>query len=609
MSSLCFRFGEIAAGDICYNEKMRGTKIKITTLAFGALLIILISISASDKILHLQSFFSRETIISKSEERFPIVSGVVPHHLLAKDIIQNFFEHIFSKERPESIILLSPDHVGVGTLCGINSFITLDPQTGSFQGLKVANSLLGRLRSQTDFCFHKDFVATDHGIVNLLPYISTYSPETKILPILVPSDVSEEQIALLTRMLHFQASPKTVVVASVDFSHYLPKNVAEFHDKKSIRVLLNFEKNAFENLEVDCWQCLYGARLFARLRNKERAETIRYGNSADFLKRERVAATTSYFSVAFGERGENFSEQKEKQITTLLFVGDIMLDRDVERLMNKNNKFWPFRKISRFLEGVDVVIGNLEGPVVKHPPNFGNYSLKFAFSPESVEALSLAHFGLVSLANNHTLDMGVHGFEETKELLTRANIGFVGHPTCGENFSFERREVVFLAFNKIFPFNCPNEKIVKIVEEARKSSQGKFLVVIFHWGKEYQLQSSVSQQELAHQVIDSGADLIIGSHPHVIQEVEQYKGKLIFYSLGNFVFDQYFSNETQQGLAVGVEISLDGVTYRLFPIRSESSQPFLMEQKWSRHFLEKLASRSFPQPFGKLESGIIKAER
>ena len=126
-----------------------------------------------------------------------------------------------------------------------------------------------------------------------------------------------------------------------------------------------------------------------------------------------------------------------------------------------------------------------------------------------------------------------------------------------------------------------------------------------HWGQEYQIKSSVFQQKLARKIIDSGADLIIGHHPHVVQEIEIYNNKLIFYSLGNFVFDQYFSEQTQQGLAVRLEINENKLVFQLFPIQSKLSQPFLMEQNQAEKFLEKLSERLSEDLVEEIKRGVI----
>ncbi len=576
------------------------------------IILLIISINASFifGVLKLKSFYQKEnTPIYTPRHSYSVASGVVPHHLLAKEIIQKFFKYISLKEKPKTIILLGPDHFNSAILCKKTSFITLNLDVENFKNLKIDNTLLKKLIEKNDFCFSNFSIEREHAITNLLPYIKNHFPDTKILPILVPFDISKEKMNSLIEIINSKASPHTIVVASVDFSHYLPKNIAQFHDKKSIRVLLNFEKKDFENIEVDCWQCLYGARFFAKLQNKEKPKIIAYKNSADFLKNSNIDKTTSYFSVVF-EKGEK-KNLKEKKVKTLLFVGDIMLDRKVEYLMKKNSIFYPFKKINHFLRGVDLVVGNLEGPIVKNPPDFGFRLSKFAFSQKATKALSFSNFNLLSLANNHTFDMANFGLEETKNFLNHSNIDFVGHPIrCDKDFLFKKDNIVIVAFNKTFSFNCSNEKIVKIVKKTKKLNPEKFLIVILHWGNEYQQKSSIFQQKLAHQIIEAGADLIIGSHPHVVQEIEKYQGKLIFYSLGNFIFDQYFSEKTQQGLAVGLEIYPEKAIFQLFPIQSNLSQPFLMEKEKSRKFLEKLAQKSFPpQLFGEIKNGKIKIER
>lgn len=514
---------------------------------------------------------SREAAIKEIN----IVAGVVPHHLLAESLIEKFFDYILSQGEPETIILLSPDHFNAGG----SEFIT-EPSPA---------------------------IKLDHGITNLIPFVQKYFPDSSVKPFIIPQGVSLEKAEQFAISLDSQSSLSTIVIASVDFSHYLPPSAAEFHDVKSIRTLVNFEKESFENIEVDSWQALYIARLFAKLRGKESPKIIAHKNSYDFFEPEEKEneENTSYFSVVF-EKGD-FQEEQGK---TILFLGDIMLDRGVEYLMKKNSIFYPVEKISQFLRGVDVVFGNLEGPIVKNPPHFSDESFRFAFSPDAVKTLAFGNFNLLSLANNHTFNLDEAGLKETKEFLTKAGINSIGHPFyCDQDFLFKKDNLIFLAFNKTFPFNCSNEEIVEIVKRERNANPGEFLIIIFHWGEEYCSKSLTSQQNSAHQAIDTGADLIIGSHPHIVQEIEEYQGKLIFYSLGNFIFDQHFSKETQQGLAVGTEIYPEKVTYRLFPIQSHLSQPFLMEQMEAEDFLLKLAQRSDQNLFNQIKTGIIKTER
>jgi poly-gamma-glutamate synthesis protein (capsule biosynthesis protein) len=312
---------------------------------------------------------------------------------------------------------------------------------------------------------------------------------------------------------------------------------------------------------------------------------------------------------------EIFSNQEVK---TILLTGDMMLDRGVEDLIKQNSVYYPFQRISQLLRGVDIVFGNLEGPVVKNPPEFLDNSLKCAFNPEVMKGISWAKFNLFSLANNHTLNWGKEGLEETKNWLRKYGVNFVGDPLSGswdESDSYfpsdNNDNIIFLAFNQIFPFLAKEEEIMKTVKAVKSLNSEKFLILSLHWGEEYQLTNSLAQQKLAHQIIEAGADLIIGHHPHVVQNIEKYKGKLIFYSLGNFIFDQYFSQDTQQGLAVGLEVHPDKLIFRLFPLQINQGQPVLMKQSQESEFLIKLAERSGSDKklVDAIKSGIIQMER
>jgi len=563
-----------------------------------------------------------EILASDSGNKQDIVSGVVPHHLLAKDIIEDFFSYISSHGKPKTIVILSPDHFQSGILNDNNVFITFDWESVSvkeeFDNIKI-DSLLGKkLAGENKILLNSSAIIYDHGITNLIPYIKKYFPETNILPILIPADITKKQVEQLVKTINKETPAQTIIIASVDFSHYLPPHAAGFHDEKSIRVLLNFEEENFKNIEVDCWQALYAARLFAKLRQKEVPRIIAHKNSVDFLKLYSET-TTSYFSVVFGEKKpkENISGSTVKVfnegVKTVLLVGDVMLDRGVEYLVKQNSIYYPFQNISHFLRGIDIVFGNLEGPVVENPPEFPDDSLKFAFNPEVIKGASWSHFNLFSLSNNHTLDMGKEGLGETKEWLKKYGINFVGDPLSGSSdnldSSFSRDNITFLAFNQLFPFLIREEETIKKVRTVKSLNPDNFLIVSLHWGEEYKLINSPVQQSLAHKIIEAGGDLIIGHHPHVVQNIEKYQGKLIFYSLGNFIFDQYFSPETQEGLAVGLEIYPDRLACRLFPLQINLSQPVLMERDKASEFLIQLANRSDNRLEDEIKSGIIKIER
>ena len=295
-----------------------------------------------------------------------------------------------------------------------------------------------------------------------------------------------------------------------------------------------------------------------------------------------------------------------KKAQTLLFTGDMMFDREVEILMKKNGASYPFMGIGELVDGKDMVIGNLEGPVVKVPEDFPRSSLTFNFMPQTGEALAGAKFNLVSLANNHTGNRGDQGVLETREILKNNGIDFMGDAiTCGNSSMFVKEDLVFLAFNKTYPQNCSDAELSKAVETARAYYPDGFVVVMMHWGEEYKPVNNAPQQKLGRQIIDSGADVVIGHHPHVAQNIEIYNNKPIFYSLGNFIFDQYFSRETQEGLTVGVEVYRDKVVYRLFPVDIGQSQPHLMSEENRLKFLRRIAAYSDPALKEDISNGVL----
>jgi AmmeMemoRadiSam system protein B len=560
--------------------------------------IVLLLIAGSFSFIKLSNGFYENTVCS----------GVTPHHLLARDVITEFFQYTSKHSNLDTIIILSPDHFNKYDIFGDN-FITVKSE--DFSNIQINTVLLKKLSQNNPIAFSDAAVAMDHGVMNLIPFVKKYFPRSKVVPFLIPQSIDYPVLNKFTESLNMLTSKRTLVIASVDFSHYLPKNISDFHDVKSIRTLMNFEKDDFDKIEVDSWQSLYIARYFAQIRRMECPHIIAHKNANDYVKDTTLYSTTSYFSVAFGKgKPKKFLSDTK----TILFVGDIMLGRTVGNLIERNRPLYPFEKIRRALRGIDFVVGNLEGPISKTPVQFPKGSLKFCFKEEVVKGLSEAHFNLLSLANNHTFNMGEKGLDETRDILKSNEINFVGDPIkASPEFCFTKGDIAFLAFNTINNFNY--DDIMQTIKTVRKENPDKFLIVIFHWGFEYEKRSLGIQRDLAHRAMDNGADLIIGSHPHVVQEIELYKPKgtenekLIFYSLGNFVFDQYFSRETQQGLAVGLELSENKEIFRLFPVKSDLSQPELMNATESKAFLDDLSKISSKSLQEEIKKGIIEIKR
>ncbi|HCM67684.1 MAG TPA: hypothetical protein DIS62_01605 [Candidatus Kerfeldbacteria bacterium] len=298
--------------------------------------------------------------------------------------------------------------------------------------------------------------------------------------------------------------------------------------------------------------------------------------------------------------------QENQQPNTHIFaMGDIMLGRYVETLIEKNGPGYPFEDVRDMLRGYDMVIANLEGPVVDDAPQTPNGSLQFSFPTTAMDVLTSAHVTHVSLANNHTLNYGRNGYEETVERLKNAGIAPYGDPSEIDEAHVYRgntagHEIILIGFLDLQKIDT--SKLIELISSYPEES---FVIATPHWGSEYSLQSSASQQNLAHELIDAGTDVVIGHHPHVVQEIELYNGKFIFYSLGNAVFDQYFSEETQKGLGVEILLNNRGAEYTLHPLTSERSQLQLMADDDARAFLKGLSRRSTKAPQDQIIAGTV----
>jgi poly-gamma-glutamate synthesis protein (capsule biosynthesis protein) len=279
----------------------------------------------------------------------------------------------------------------------------------------------------------------------------------------------------------------------------------------------------------------------------------------------------------------------DKGALTMYFVGDIMLDRGVEASAKKylGGDFSRFFASTTFLSSGDILFGNLEGPVSDKGKDIGNlYSFRMS-PPDVIPVLKNAGFDVVSFANNHVGDWGMPAFLDTMARLKGAGIAFAGagvsKAQAEQPVIIEQKgmKVGFLAFSDVGPkwiaatkslpgiLLASDPRLKEIVAHAAK--QVDLLVVSFHFGDEYKTEANARQKKLAHEAIDAGARLVIGHHPHVVEGMEEYKNSVIAYSLGNFIFDQYFSKETMRGLALKVKVDADGdITYEKIPLVQDS---------------------------------------
>ena len=261
---------------------------------------------------------------------------------------------------------------------------------------------------------------------------------------------------------------------------------------------------------------------------------------------------------------------------TISFVGDIMLSRGVQRYLEEFGYDYPYEDVRDLFLQDDLTVGNLECPITDYE-NAANKAKRFLFKAdaENASALKRVGFDCLNLANNHTRDYTSPGLLDTMTHLEANGLDYVGaseNAASKKPYIFEKNgiRVGLLAYSALPPegyfFNADKPTVQYIstldfsgLEEDIASVDCDFLIVYFHWGIEFQRYKSEMQELIAKKAVDLGADFVVGAHPHVLQEPEVYKGRYIYYSLGNFIFDKQIPPGTDETMILQITVGRDGL--------------------------------------------------
>lgn len=284
--------------------------------------------------------------------------------------------------------------------------------------------------------------------------------------------------------------------------------------------------------------------------------------------------------------------QEDEPEIHLLFAGDLLL---TEQLQSKYNQKGIGAAASadllKELERADLFLLNQEFPFGTTGEAMEDKQYTFRIDPGYVQLLHELSVDGVTLANNHILDFGQEPLQETLELLDQEEILHVG---AGKNLEeakayktvkIKGKTIGILGASRVIPEGFwaagkdhpgvfTTYDPASLIEEIGKAKEVcDYVIVLVHWGIERNTEPEDYQKSMSRQYIDAGADAVIGSHPHVIQGVEYYQGKPIFYSMGNFIF----SNRTYETMLAELVLAEDGIQIRVIPCKSEANQMELME--------------------------------
>lgn len=310
---------------------------------------------------------------------------------------------------------------------------------------------------------------------------------------------------------------------------------------------------------------------------------------------ERSSVTPSDTSQTEQDNSAETVGKRADGSLVINFGGDTIFSGKVAEKMNKDGIDSPFKYVKDLFQKDDLTILNLETPVTTRGIGAKNKQFVFKAHPDALKAMKNAGVDAVNVANNHTLDQGAQGLLDTLEHLKANKISFAG---AGKNSSeayapvyIERKgiKIALFGFSRVLPelswnaradrpgiagvYNDDVKLAVKSIQDARKKAD--LILVVAHWGKERVTVPDSNQTSLAHAFIDAGADLVVGGHPHVLQGVEQYKGKWIAYSTGNLVFTKAATRPKTWDTAIFQAHCTTGgkCDLRMIPYFTEIGQP------------------------------------
>lgn len=493
---------------------------------------------------------------------------IVNQHVLAAHLIAQQFA-LAADDTVKTVVVITQNNWNAGTADAITSNYGWKTTLGD---IKPSTNIAEDLVKNNLAAIDESIFSKEHGITGVIPYVAHAFPNAKVVPIVIRDGTSNTITDGIAAELSKLDLKNTVIVGTIDMSHYLPKYIADAHDRLTVESIKSFNYDVLPRLDIDTAPTLRTIMKVAETTGQKNFIQTGGVNSAEIVNDPDLLVTTSYvtgyFSKNMVKEDDKFANVNTKS-AHMLFVGDIMLDRGVAIHAKKYGVNSLFSKLERLFLGTHAVIGNLEGTMTNEPsvaiPN--GSILHFTFDPSFAGVLKKLKFSAFSMANNHALDFGKSGYDETVKNLDAKNFVSFGSPLNNQRLSGEMmvngKKVCLVGYHDLFT----HDEMPAINEIKKLDTDGCPYIVLFaHWGDEYESKQNSRQEPLAHEFIDAGADLVIGAHPHVVQPIEIYKNKAIFYSLGNFMFDQEFSWEVKHGMAVNVELRDDKTLFTLVPV-------------------------------------------
>jgi|GEM_PF-434457 len=538
----------------------------------------------------------------------PVRGAVIAATLKNKEELAGFFQRLQNQQNYQTIVLLSSADFGGAAnpktpasqtqISAADSQALIKTQTQANTQVSNSSAIAGisNYAYKTSYGIlappgnffqndpESDFLKPDEANIiakkeawskTIAPFIAKTFPNTKVLTVFVNQNNTPADDQKLAVWLSTSLPQDSLVLAQATSKTSPDQNVAEFQLKFTENVLENFDETNLQTLP------------FNDSNSANILERYLFQRHAQHVQNQFMDPQTGGL-ISFSMDGPLIQSRN----VFLVSFGDIMLDRVVRQLMDSNGLDYPFQKMDQtYLKNNDILLANLEGPIAKKRVQTSK-EIAFRFAPDVIPLLQKYFFDALSQANNHAMDMGVTGYDDTFDLMAQTGIKVFGDPRQIDDrsvakFDIDGQKIAFLGLEEVV-YKIDDAKAVATIKDL--TTQGYKVIPFMHWGIEYKHTPNDRQQQLAHEFIDAGAYAVIGCHPHVVETFETYKNHPIFYSLGNGIFDQYFSPDTQEGLSTAMILSNDQIQIYFLPIKIDKSQFRLMTQEERIAFLQRFVT-------------------
>lgn len=279
----------------------------------------------------------------------------------------------------------------------------------------------------------------------------------------------------------------------------------------------------------------------------------------------------------------------------IAFVGDLLLDRGVRKIVERRGVDALFHStVDSVFRSCHIVVANLECPAttIEQPLH---KQFTFRAEPEWLHALRRHYITHLNMANNHTMDQSRRGLVDTWKNIKKARMiplgmGYNAHEACRPHLLARTPRPVYLLSSQFVGSEnwsylpdepslceCRVQPLIERIEQIKQSTPNAYVIVQLHWGAEHRLKPEMIQRVQARQLIDGGADCVLGHHTHTAQSIENYKGKPIYYSLGNFIFDQH-KLINSKALLLRLDVTSNGCSDYVLPLQIKRCRPEIVSR-------------------------------